>query len=182
MAQQVVNFEMGPTQGRFVDSERLENCLVGPRGEGKTSAGIMAMFAHAKKQVEKVRPIPWAIIRDTWTNLERTTLESFLNPREGSFESIIMPHLRIRDGGKVLEMPGYFKAYLFGMDSLSDLNRLQSLQLGGLWLEEPAPAAAEDIGGGLEERVLTVGITSLRHNCQARTQITMNYPDEDHWT
>ena len=174
--------DASPTQRQFIMSKDFEVCLVGPRGEGKSEGGIRRMTMHAAGQPKDVRPIPWAIIRDTWKNLERTTLKSFLYPHPGSFAEKIRPFLKVSGGGEKISLPGFWEAELFGVDSLGDLSRMQSLQLGGLWLEEPSPAAAEDIGGGLDERVITVGITSLRHPCTWRTaQITSNYPDEDHW-
>lgn len=174
--------DTGPIQQRFVVSDEFEVCLMAPRGEGKTEAGWRRLTLHAALQPESCRPIPSAIIRDTWKNLERTTLRSLLFPHPGSFCEKIRPLLKVSDGGAKIVLPGFWEANLFGVDSLGDLSRLQSLQLGVLWLEEPAPAAAEDIGGGLEERVVTVGITSLRHPCDWRTvQITSNYPDESHW-
>lgn len=175
--------DANPVQRQFILSRELEAALFGPRGEGKTEAGYRRMTLHAAEQPEETRPIPWAVIRDTWENLKRTTLKSLLFPHPGSFCEKIRPLLQIKDGGKTVTLPGFWEINFFGIDSLGDLSRLQSLQLGGLWLEEPSPAAAEDIGGGLEERVVTVGITSLRHPCSWRTvQLTSNYPDEDHWS
>lgn len=175
--------DTGKIQRRFILSKELEICLMAPRGEGKTEAGIRRMTLMSAEQPEESRPIPWALLRDTWTNLERTTVKSLLFPHPDSFAAKIRPLLQVRENGRYISLPGLWDLMSFGMDSLGDLSRLQSLQLGGLWLEEPAPAAAEDIGGGLEERVVTVGITSLRHPCTWRTvQVTSNYPDEDHWT
>jgi hypothetical protein len=144
----------------------------------------MSMTWHASLQPKDARPIPWAIIRDTWSNLERTTLRSFLFPTvKASHAAQILPYLKVRDGGKYIELPGFWTAFLFGADSYADLNKLQSMQLGGLWLEEAAPAMEEDIGSGIQENVWSIGLTSLRHPCEwRRGQITMNYPDEDHWT
>jgi hypothetical protein len=175
---------LSPTQLNFVNSEAFENCLVGPRGEGKTEAGIVAMTVHASRQDRNFRPIPWVIIRDTWKNLERTTLQSFIHPRPGSFAASIRSQLKIRDGGKMIELPGMWKAFLFGVDSPSDLNALLSLQLGGGWLEEVAPAAEETIGSGISEDTYNVLASSMRHpvTTNRRIQITMNYPDEDHWS
>ena len=157
---------------------------MGPRGEGKTEAGIMAMSYHASQQYQGYRPIPWAIIRDTWTNLERTTLQSFIHPRPGSFAASIRPKLQVHDGGRKLTLPGLWEAWLFGIDTIGDLSRFQSMQLGGLWFEEVAPAAQEEIGQGISEDTWLIGITSLRHpvTTNRRAQITMNYPDEDHWS
>ena len=175
--------DASPMQRNFILSRDLETILFGPRGEGKTEAGFRRLTLHAAEQPEETRPIPWAVIRDTWENLKRTTLKSLLFPHPGSFCERIRPLLQVKDGGKTVTFPGFWEINFFGIDSLGDLSRLQSLQLGGLWLEEPSPAAAEDIGGGLEERVVTVGITSLRHPCSWRTvQTTSYYPDDNHWT
>jgi len=173
-----------PVQMAFIKSQALENCVMAPRGEGKTSAGIISMGYHASMQDKAYRPMPWAIIRDTWSNLERTTLQSFLLPRPGTFEASIRSRLIVRDGGRYLELPGLWVAWLFGVDTPSDLNKLLSMQLAGVWLEEAAPAMEADIGSGVGEETWAVAISSLRHpvNTNRRAQITMNYPDEDHWT
>lgn len=175
--------DAGTVQRQFILSRAFESILYGPRGEGKTEGGIRKITLHAAEQPEECRPIPGAIIRDTWRNLERTTLKSFLQPHPGSFAEKIRPLLKVSNGGQKISLPGFWEAELFGVDSLGDLSRLQSMQLGWLWGEEPSPAAAEDIGGGLEERVITIGITSLRHPCDWRMAFcTSNYPDEDHWS
>ncbi len=179
-----VRVSLSQTQHDFAFSEAFENCLVGPRGEGKTEAGMVAMSIHAQRQDRSYRPIPWAIVRDTWKNLQRTTLQSFLNPRPGSFGASIRDKLRVKEGGKELELPGMWKIFMFGVDSPSDLNALLSLQLGGGWVEEAAPAAEETIGSGIAEDAYNVLASCLRHpvTTNRRLQITMNYPDEDHWT
>ena len=160
--------EPSKTQEEFIYCQKPEVCLVGPRGEGKTDAGIMAMTYHASLQDKKYKPIPWAIIRDTWKNLERTTLRSFLFPSPKSFISQIRNKLRFRDGGRYIELPGIWTAFLFGVDTPDDLNQLQSMQLGGIWIEEAAPAMQEEIGKGVSEEVWGIGITSLRHPLMSR--------------
>ncbi len=159
-----VELQPSETQEAFMRSTVLENMIVSPRGEGKTDVCIMSMTHHAGfLQDKKFRPIPWAIVRDTWKNLERTTLRSFLYPRPGSFPAMIRPKLRIRDGGRFIELPGLWTAFLFGVDTPDDIDQLQSMQLGGLWIEEAAPAMQEEIGKGIAEEVWTIGITSLSH-------------------
>src|SRR5574343_1553421 len=98
--EKVVNIVIKPseTQNRFVWDRSLECALFGPRGEGKTSAGFMRMTHHAMVNPQESRPIPWAICRDTWTNLERTTLRSLLYPHPGSFEEQLRPLLKVSDG------------------------------------------------------------------------------------
>lgn len=178
-------FEISPSpvQYDFFQSTAPEVLLVGPRGEGKTEAGIMAMLIHADRQPKELRPIPWAIIRDTWSNLQRTTLRSFLAPWPDSFAASIRSRLEIREGGREISLPGWWTAFLFGVDSAADLNKLQSLQLGGLWGEEFAPVMEQDISSlGVAEEMWLLGQTSLRYPCVTRAQITQNYPSKDHWT
>lgn len=157
-----IRHSVSPVQGAFIQSTSLENCLMGPRGEGKTEAGLVAIQHHAWHQDLAYAPFPWAVVRDTWANIERTTLQSIVRPRPGSFAAKILPYLQIRDGGHHIELPGLWELWLFGADSAADLNKLQSMQLAGGWMEETAPAAAEDIGSGLGEDVIDMIITSLR--------------------
>ena len=164
-----VHFDPSENQEAFMRSPVLENCFMGPRGEGKTDGGIMAMTHHAALQDRKYRPIPWAIVRDTWKNIERTTYRSFMyptNPQSLAYQ--LRGRIKERDGGRQLKLVGakgdaIWIAFLFGMDTPDDLNQLLSMQLGGLWVEEAAPAMQEDIGKGIAEEVWTLGITSLRH-------------------
>lgn len=164
-----VSLDPSETQEAFMRSAVLENCFMGPRGEGKTDGGIMAMTYHAGLQEKRYRPIPWAVVRDTWKNLERTTYRSFMYPTcPQSMAYQLRDRLKERDGGREISLVdnkgnAIWIAFLFGMDTPADLNKLLSMQLGGLWVEEAAPAMQEDIGIGVSEDVWTLGITSLRH-------------------
>ena len=181
MTTEAVQITPSPTQLAFAECPAREVAILGPRGEGKTESGILGLTMHALRQPAHLRPIPGALVRDTWKNLRRTTLTSLLEPRPGSIGAAIQPYLVVSDGGRLIEFPGHWRLECFGIDSLSDINRFQSMNLGTLWFEEPAPAATVDIGHGLLERAWAVGLTSLKYPCQTRAQITANYPDEDHW-
>lgn len=180
MAGKPVEVTLDPSENQeaFIRSTVLENCFMGPRGEGKTDGGIMAMTYHASLQDKKYRPIPWAIVRDTWKNLERTTYRSFMyptNPKSLAYQ--LRGRIRERDGGRQLKLVdgkgnAIWIAFLFGMDTPGDLNQLLSMQLGGLWIEEAAPAMQEDIGTGIAEEVWTLGITSLRHTLMTEEAVS----------
>ncbi len=176
MQNKVININPSLTQGAFIESLADENLLVGPRGEGKSTAGVIAMTHHAQQQPAESKPIQWFIIRDTFENLRNTTLKAIMMSPLG-------PAIVMSEGGKKITMPGEWEAALFGVDSMGDISKLQGAELGGLWFEECAPAAEEDIGSGIQDDAYTIGLTSLRQKgVHCRAQITQNYPDEDHWT
>lgn len=176
------NLTLTATQTAFLLSDAETSVFMGSRGEGKTTGGVVAMLSHAQRQPQESWPIVWAVVRDTWVYLRDTTIATvkrLLPPGVASFWSY---------QDRVCEIPPSLKILFFGMDQPSDANRFQSLELGGLWIEEPAPAA--DIATGLPVEVYGVGVTSLRQlepaikagkKARHRCQITLNPPDEDHW-
>ena len=129
----------------------------------------MAMTYHASIIDRKFRPIPWAVVRDTWKNIERTTYRSFMyptNPESLAYQ--LKGRIKEKDGGRQISLVDkkgipIWTAFLFGLDTPDDLNKLLSMQLGGLWIEEAAPAMQEEIGKGIAEEIWLLGITSLRH-------------------
>ena len=170
-----MNLDLTPTIERFIRSEDFMNVLMGPRGEGKTWGGYQKLIYHAQKTPDAFLPIKVAVIRDTWTNLERTTIDTLremqragldVNWIDGDTQAII--------GGNLAHL------YFMGMDRPQKISKLQGFGIGSLWLEEPAPAA--DLSSGIAAEVLGVGVTSIRQtDVHQWVQVTMNPPDEDHW-
>lgn len=174
-----------PTCEQFMTRNAFINLIYGPRGEGKTSCGLMATVYHALQTPREQWPLGWALVRDTRRNIGITTARTVL-------EWAPKPHSVWR--GKPDE-PESITIHIdntpaitfdcFGVDSPADLNRFQSYEAsGGIWIEEPAPAAtnAETLSSGIAETVLAVAITSARGSRHPRLQITMNPPSADHWT
>lgn len=177
-----IDLKASATQTAFMMSDAETAIFMGPRGEGKTTAGILGMLVHAQRQPPEAYPIVWAVVRDTWVYLRDTTIASIKRLLPANVASFW------KDQDRICEIPPFLKILFFGMDQPADANRFQSLELGGLWLEEPAPAA--DVATGLPAEVYGIGMTSLRQlepfikrglTAQHRAQITMNPPDEDHW-
>lgn len=178
-------YSPSPTADDFIQgmcsgpNEPMRLCLLqGPRGEGKTTCGIYGIIGVAQVLVALGKrsslPIRVAVVRDTWTNLERTTLVSFEEAAAKGM-SIIW-----REGRKEAIVPPFAHFYFFGLDNRQDCDKLQGFQCGILWLEEVAPAA--ELATGIPSESLGIGITSVRQpNVPKRVIVTFNPPDEDHW-
>ena len=157
--------------------------LEGPRGEGKTTAGIWGHIALAEWLIQMGRqqalPVRVGLIRDTWANIMRTTMDAFrqaqrkglpIEFRDGYREAVVQ-------GSGGLELVHFF---FFGLDNQQDADKLQGFQCGSLWLEEVAPAAS--LSAGVPVEALGIGATSVRQEgVPRRIVVTMNPPDEDHW-
>lgn len=204
---------LGPVQHAFVTSTALENCIVGPRQEGKSFGGWSAIALHASRQKPEVQPCPYALCRDTRENLRVSAIPSAMKWEMSSkkyIEEELWKLVRTKDLKRDkaqamiqairmrlwVEMKQSYKEihlslggpviaiiHLVGMDEMKDINRFQSWPLAGAWFEEPAPAAASDIGNGIQEVAWLMALSSMSYPVdKPRYQITMNPPDEDHWT
>lgn len=164
------------TVWNFVVSRANVVLMYGPRGEGKSVGGMAGMIYHAHRQT--VRPVKWAAVRDTWVNLRRTVLETIKDGvREGWWDAeFIQGGEEVRINGDLIHL------YCFGMDTLTDIEKFQGLELSGLWIDEAA--AISELSGGVPEFVPQTAITSMRQRGidHWRLQITENAPDDDHWT
>lgn len=71
----------GPIGAGFVNDKSKVAAIMGPVGSGKTSCAIMRILRTAKEQrpspIDNVRYSKWAVVRDTYRNLNRTTVKSF---------------------------------------------------------------------------------------------------------
>lgn len=157
--------------------------LTASRGEGKTSTGIVGQMALAdalgRAGLGHRLPYITAVVRDTWVNLRRSTIQTFLD-----FQQLGVP-LRVFDDDHqaVVEQDGLVTNHFwfFGLDRPADADRLQGFTCGCLWIEEAAPAA--DFSGGVAPEALGIGSTSVRQpGVPRRILLTQNPADDEHWT
>lgn len=166
---------LSPTVSKFVLSRADAVLLYGPRREGKTTGAVAAILHHAERYPD-AQPIKWAAVRDTWTNLNRTVMETL---REGAARGWWDVEFT-QQGTEAILNGGVARLYLLGMDRPADANRFQGLELGGVWIDEAAPAA--DLTSGVPVDVFAMAIScTSQARCQPRVQITTNPPDEDSW-
>lgn len=167
---------LSPTVWQFVNSRADIAIIRGPRREGKTVGALAAIIDHAKFYPD-AHPIKWAIVRDTWTNLQRTVMETLQDGHNRSWWEVEWSE----GGTQAILNGGVARLYLIGMDRPSDANKFQGLEIGGLLIDEPAPAA--DLASGVPVEVLAMGLTSMSQpGVKPRILMPMNPPDEEHWT
>lgn len=167
---------LSPTVWRFVHDDRDVVIIYGPRREGKTTGAIARVLRIAATN-PAAQPLIVACVRDTWTNLQRTVIQSLKKGMALGWWDVEFRNSEtecVLNGGKV-------HIFFFGMDRPADANKFQSFECGVLWISEPAPAA--DLASGVPIEVFAVGLTSLSQaGFSGSVQIDMNPPDEDHWT
>lgn len=173
--QHTTTFNPNPMQKVFIESRADADLFSSRFGEGKTTALCWACFIHTRANPGA----KWAIIRDTWTNLQATTLEEFLfwfpvgvYGTYSKTEKLFTWTIDGMGGGQVR---------FIGMDDPSDAAKLQSLPLGGVGFDEAAPATQS---GGIDESIFDVALGRLRQPGMRyyAVKVVTNNPDETHWT
>ena len=154
----------------------------GPIGSGTSSASCMKIYSQAIEQ----RPSPldgkrrsrWAVVRNTYPDLQNTTLKTWLDwfP-ESQYGTLVrtrpMCHqVRIDD----VELDVFFLA----LDSEDDISKLRSLELTGVWFNE-----LEWTNKGIfdEAESRTGRYPSMKEGGSNWDGVIadLNAPNEDHW-
>lgn len=172
-----IDFVANPTQRKFIESRAQADLFSSRKGEGKSTGLAWAIFYYTKHN-------PGAnvlVLRDTWENLKRTTLEEFLFwfP-DGVFGNWIAgDKCYIWDTART-GMKG--KVYWLGVDGEEDANKIASMPLAMVAIDEPS--AASGSSAGIPEFIFDTCLAQLRqpgmnwYCCK----LAQNNPDESHWT
>lgn len=139
------------------------------------------MLAHAQQHHAAGYPLPtkWLGAADTFASHVAKTHESLMEPLWAGLWTL-------RDGGHVavftIDGTELVHLRLFGVEDQAGMDRLRAAS-HALWFEEPAPSSVLVQSSGLTESAWGLGITSCRLPSYKHPKImTLNYPDEDHWT
>ncbi|MGE4551771.1 MAG: hypothetical protein AB7D57_01585 [Desulfovibrionaceae bacterium] len=172
-------YRASPTLARFHVSRAFYRGVMGPVGSGKSTAMCMEILHRARAQhpgPDGVRRTRFAVVRNTYRELQDTTLRTWLDwvgEGLGRFERGGMRH--------VLRTPDMECEVLFrSLDRPSDVKKLLSLELTGAWFNEARelPKAIIDAMGDRVERY-----PAARDGGCAWAGVIMdtNPPDTDHW-
>lgn len=139
-----LTFRVGTPDYPILDAFRLCNdrvsVIMGPLGSGKTFASIQRIMRHMFEQApnaDGIRPSRWLAIRNTYKDLEHTTVKDFLAVfgRMGEMRWSQPPTFRARirlDDATIVESEVIFLA----LDRIDDVSDLRGYQITGAWLNE----------------------------------------------
>ncbi len=163
-------FVPNPIQRMFIESRANADLFASRMGEGKTTALVFSCFYHTLYNPGA----NWVFIRETWDNLEQTTLQEFMN--------------WFSDFGKYIPSKKRFdwnwpltgKIWFVPADSISDARRLQSRPLAGVAIDEAVPVSH---AGGINEVIFDIAFGRLRQpGVKWRVcKLAANNPDKGHW-
>lgn len=169
-----ISFDANPIQKKFIESQALADLFSSRVGEGKSAALAWSSLYHARHN-------PGAdhiFIRDTWANLQATTLKEFFKwfppGLFGTWKETTKTFTWAEGVGRGTVCG-------IGLDDPTDASKLQSRELAGIFMDEPAPASHS---GGINELIFDIGFTRLRQPEMNwyTYKLATNNPDESHWT
>lgn len=168
-----IDFNPNPIQRAFIESRAEADLFSSRMGEGKSAGLVWAIYYHTRHNPGA----RWALIRDTWENLQATTLQEFFKwfP-PGVMGTFHATHKEWTWAEGIAKGTIQF----LGMDGPEDASKLQSREFAGFAIDEPAPAQGSV---GVDELVFDIALSRLRQpgmNWYA-AKLAVNNPDETHW-
>lgn len=181
-----------PTMVKFHEGYKEYNkrFVAGPPGSGKSVANAIELLAIAMRQEpdpEGIRPTRFGIIRSTYGELERTTLETLKAWLPSKYTKITYSKpIKVRS---VIPLPDDTTAdiqfELIAIESVHDLGKLDSYEATAIWLNEMSGLPMELVGKA-GERVGRYPPSNRwddgKNHCTYYGVIgDYNYPPKDHW-
>lgn len=169
-----ITFKPNPIQRQFIESRATADLFSSRMGEGKSVGIGWAAFYHTRHNPGA----RWAIIRDTWENLQGTTMKSFF---EWFPPGVMGTYVAQRKTFTWAEGVAKGEVEFLGMDDPQDATKLMSRELAGFAIDEPAPAVGST---GVSETIFDIAMTRLRQPNMKwyGAKLAENNPDEAHWT
>lgn len=143
-------------------------------GEGKSAALAWASFYHTRHNPGA----RWSLIRDTWENMQATTMKTFF---EWFPPGVMGDFHHTKRTFTWASGVAQGEVEFLGMDDPQDASKLMSRELAGFGIDEPAPAVGSV---GVDEMIFDIAMTRLRQKDMKwyGAKLAENNPDETHWT
>lgn len=177
----VTNFQPNPLQKQFIESQPTRpdgspgaDLYSSRMGEGKSTALAWSAFYHTRHNPGAT----WYLIRDTWENIQATTMKTFFEwfppGIYGTFHAtkrVFTWASGVADGS----------VGFLGMDDPQDASKLMSRDMAGFGIDEPAPAIGS---AGVDEMIFNIALSRLRQPNMKwyGAKLAENNPDESHWS
>ena len=177
----LIEYNASPTISQFHHSSAFIRGIRGPIGSGKSVGCCAEVFRRCQEQQpspDGKRRSRWAVIRNTNSQLETTTVKTWLDwfPEDifGKFNRRYPMHHLISFGDIEAEI------WFVALDKPDDVKKLLSLELTGGWINE-AREVPIDILHALTGRVGR--FPAMRDGGPTWSGVIMdtNPPDDDHW-
>ncbi|MEJ2655590.1 MAG: hypothetical protein P8012_00130 [Desulfobacterales bacterium] len=183
-----LSYKAHKTLSRFHHSKAFHRAIRGPRGSGKSTGCCVELGIKGQQQApyHDLRQTRFAIVRDTYRELEDTTIKTWCRwyPEEftGPINRGTMSHTirqKLPDG-TMWEMEALFRA----LDRPGDIKKTLSLELTGAYINEAKNtpfgiiSGLDDAIGRFPPKDLSVGFNGPTW---AGMILDTNSPDDDHW-
>lgn len=179
------SLEHVPTVEKFLDDDHRHRLLMGPIGSGKSVGCIMDITQRAARQAPNdagVRKSRWAVVRNTYKQLEDTTIKSWLDwfpsPTWGKFK-VADNNYDMRwalDDGTIVDAEIRFRA----LDRPDQIVNLLSAEYTGAWFNEARHINLE-IWDGMDGRIGRYPAAKDGGCTWKGILLDTNPPDEDSW-
>lgn len=174
----------------FMQDWNFVTGIMGPWGSGKSVACVAKLFMAAAQQAPDrngVRRSRWAVVRDSYPNLQETTIKTWL---DWFPESLYGAMRRARPMQHVIRCPGApvngrptqieMEVLFLALDDEEDRKKLLSMELTGAWVNETREmlkSIVDDVVGR------TGRYPSMRDGGATWAGVIMdtNAPSDNHW-
>jgi len=169
-----VTFNPNAVQRRFLESRAKADLFSSRMGEGKSTALCWAALYHTRHNPGA----RWDLVRDTWENMQATTMKTFF---EWFPPGVFGTFHHTKRTFTWAEGVAKGEVEFLGMDDPQDASKLMSRELAGFAIDEPAPAIGS---AGVDELIFDIGMSRLRQPGMKWycAKLAENNPDESHWT
>lgn len=180
-------YKCTPTANKLFDCMNQYQAIRGPVGSGKSVQCLQKLYylsCHVQEpDAEGIRKTRWAVVRNSYRQLESTTLKTFkdwfpskMAPVKGKSPITATMKLKLADGTKA-----HVEWMFFSLDRPDDVDNLMSLELTGVYFNEAQYLPFPIIEAGYQR---TGRYPSKKDGVEATWNgviMDTNSPAPDHW-